>query len=157
MSVTQPSDDRSGSPSEEGLQGFVGYQLRRAWLAIQADLAETLRPVDLRMITYTALVLVRDNPGLSQAQLADLMDMERPNLVAIIEELSQRGLLSRGRAAGDRRAYALHLTEKGACLCADATRAVAAHEARLTEGLSDADRRVLETALARLRRNAEGA
>lgn len=148
-----PEDD--AGPSEHGLEVFVGYRLRRAWLAIQADLVVALRPFDLRMVTYTALVLVKDNPGLSQAQLAALMDMERPNLVAIIEELSTRGLVRRDRASGDRRAYALHVTAAGEALCQQATQAVAAHEARLTAGVSDADRRVLEAALARIRHNAE--
>lgn len=157
MASTDTSLDRIDTAlSEDGLQMFVGYRLRRAWMAIHADLAETLRPVELRMITYTALVLIRDNPGLSQAQLAGLMGMERPNLVAIIEELSRRNLVSRNRARGDRRANALHLTEAGACLCTKATAAVTAHEARLTEGLGDSDRLVLETALARIRRNAGG-
>jgi DNA-binding MarR family transcriptional regulator len=99
--------------------------------------------------------LVGGNPGLRQAQLASLMDMERPNLVAIIDELQNRGLLTRDRSPNDGRAYALHLTPQGHDLRTRATRAVEQHEERLTDGLRDADRPLIDAALARIRRNAE--
>lgn len=143
--------------TDEALTGLLGYRLRRAWMAVQADLAETLRPHDLRMITFSALVLVEANPGLSQAQLARLMAVERPNLVQIVDELETRGLVRRQRAPEDRRAYALDVTCAGRALCARALVAVRDHEARLFAGLSNAERRAVEKALAFVRRNAGSA
>lgn len=134
--------------TDAALQGLIGYRLRRAWIGIRADLAETLKPFDLRMLTYTALVLIDGNPRLSQAQLADLMDVERPNLVAIIDELSKRGLVHRRRDVNDRRAYALELSAKGQTLCHEATDAVQRHEDRLFGSLTAADRRAISAALA---------
>ena len=61
---------------------------------IQSDLIETLRPFDLRMLTYSALVLIVDNPGLNQSRLSQIMDIERPNLVVIIDELEERELIT---------------------------------------------------------------
>ncbi len=144
MAIADPTQkaDRPAL-SEHTLQRFIGYRIRRAWLAIQADLAETLRPFDLRMITYTALAMVHGNPGLSQAQLADLMQMERPNLVAIVDELQRRGLLLRKRATHDRRAYALSLTSAGEALFREVTEAVARHEAQMADGLTAAERATL--------------
>ena len=136
------------------LEGLIGYKLRRAWSAVQADLAETLKPFDLRMLTFSALVLVRDNAGLSQAQLARLMSVERPNLVLIVDELDRRGLIARDRAAGDRRAYALSLTEAGRSLCNAAHAAVVAHEARMFDGLSPEDLSAFTAVLDRVRGNA---
>lgn len=134
--------------SDSALQSLLGYRLRRAWIGVRSDLAETLKPFDLRMLTYTALVLIDANPGLSQAQLAGLMDVERPNLVSIIDELAKRGLVHRRRDAQDRRAYALELSAEGQGLCREATDAVRLHEARLFGTLSAADRRAIEAALA---------
>ena len=74
------------------LRNFVGYRMKRAFNVVQADLTKTLKPFDLRMLTYTALVLIVDNPGLRQSQLADAMDIERPNLVVLIDELERRDL-----------------------------------------------------------------
>ena len=134
--------------SDAALQSLLGYRLRRAWIGIRSDLAATLNPFDLRMLTYTALVLIDANPGLSQAQLAALMDVERPNLVAIIDELSKRGLVLRRRDAQDRRAYALALTDQGQSLCRKATDAVRRHEEHLFGTLTTVERSTIDAALA---------
>ncbi|WP_284263925.1 MarR family winged helix-turn-helix transcriptional regulator [Roseicyclus amphidinii] len=143
-------------PSFTTLRRLLGYRLRRATMLVQSDLAETLKPFGLRMITFSALVLIRDNPGLSQSQLAAAMDVERPNLVVIVDELETRGLIARDRLATDRRTYALTVTEAGDRLCADVVAAVEAHEARLFDGLTEAERQTVEAALALIHRNAKG-
>ncbi|MBV7407505.1 MarR family winged helix-turn-helix transcriptional regulator [Maritimibacter sp. DP1N21-5] len=134
--------------TDAALRPFVGFNLKRAWNVIHTDLAQTLEPLGLRMITFSALVLIGENPGLSQAQLASALSVERPNLVAVTDELSSKGLVSRDRLPSDRRAYALRLTTAGARLLAQATEAVHAHEARLYAGVSDEDRRTMLAALA---------
>lgn len=144
-----------GTPSDDALGGFVGYRIRRAWLAVQADLVNALKPFGLRIITYSALALVMSNPGLSQAQLATLMEIERPNLVSIIDELQKRGLLTRDKSPKDGRAYALHLTTDGQALLGSATQAVRAHEARLTHHIDDVSRENLDAALTQIRQNIE--
>ncbi|WP_299027790.1 MarR family transcriptional regulator [uncultured Sulfitobacter sp.] len=129
------------------LRTFVGYHMKRAFNVVQADLAKTLKPFELRMLTYTALVLIVDNPGLSQSQLADAMDVERPNLVVIVDELEQRELIVRQRVPTDRRAYALRVTLKGQHLFQQATDAVTAHEKAL---LGDIDTGAQDTMIATL-------
>ncbi len=118
------------------LQRFVGYHMKRAFNVVQADLTRTLRPFDLRMLTYTALVLIVDNPGLSPSQLAEAMDVERPNMGVIVDELEQRALIQRARVPTDRRTYALSATLQGKRLCDRAVKAVTAHERRLLEGIT---------------------
>ncbi len=122
--------------SDDTLRHFVGYHIKRAMNVVQADLAKTLRPFDLRMVTYSALVLIVDNPGLRQSQLAAAMDIERPNLVVIIDELERRDLILREKVPTDRRAYALMPTLAGRQLCEKAVAAVTDHEARLFAGLT---------------------
>jgi len=136
--------------SDATLRGLVGYNMKRAFMVIGADLARTLEPFELRMLTFTALTLVADNPGLSQSQLAQAMQVERPNLVVIVDELETRGLITRDRVPTDRRVYALRITAAGARLLANATRAVAAHESALMGGLSAAEEAGLIAALNRI-------
>ena len=52
---TQPVTD----VSDETLRSFFGYRMKRAFNVVQADLAETLKPFELRMLTYTALARTR--------------------------------------------------------------------------------------------------
>lgn len=121
--------------SDATLREFLGYHIKRTMNVVQADLARTLRPFRLRMVTYSALVLIVDNPGLRQSQLAAAMDIERPNLVVIIDELEGRGLILREKVPTDRRAYALVPTLSGRQLCTRAVAAVKGHEERLLRGL----------------------
>ena len=142
--------------ADDTLAGLVGYRLRRASNAIQGDLSETLKPFELRMITFTALVLIRDNAGLSQSRLAAAMDVERPNLVVIVDELENRDLITRERVPTDRRTYALNTTPAGETLCAEALEAVKAHEVRMLAGVEDGTQVVLVAALARIIGNRRG-
>lgn len=135
------------------LRAFSGYVMKRAFNAIQADVNAALAPFDLRMGTFSTLVMIVDNPGLRQSQLADVLAIEPPNLVLVIDELERRGLITRERAVDDRRAYALLVTLAGRRLHDAALAAVKAHEARMTAGLTDAERAQLIRALRRIEDN----
>ncbi|MCF3595403.1 MarR family transcriptional regulator [Rhodobacteraceae bacterium LMO-12] len=126
--------------SDTALRGFVGYHMKRAMAVLQADLNRALKPLGLRMVTYSALVMIVENAGLRQAQLADALAIERPNLVVILDELEERGLITRDKVPSDRRAYALNPTLKGCTLCEAAKAANRADEVRLLRGLEDEKR-----------------
>lgn len=133
--------------SDKTLAGFAGYRMKRAMSAIQADLARTLNPFDLRMITYSALAIIVDNPGMRQFQLAAALGIERPNLVVIVDELETRDLIRRDKVPNDRRAHALKATIKGCRLCERATKAIRAHEKRFLAELNAREREALVAAL----------
>lgn len=139
--------------SDATLRTFLGYHIKRAHNVIRADLKRTLEPFDLRIITYSALVLIVDNPGLRQSQLADALAIERPNLVVIIDELEQRELIVRERVPTDRRAHALKATLAGRRLCDKAVKADIAHEKALFSDLSDKDRKTVIEAMAIIERS----
>lgn len=132
------------------LKQFVGYHLKRASNLILADLAQTLAPYELRTLTYTSLVLIVDNPGIRQYQLADAMDIERPNLVVIVDELEQRELIIREKVPTDRRAYALQPTLAGKRLYKKATKAVKEHEQNRFKAISQSEQKKIVAALGKL-------
>ena len=134
------------------LDGLFGYHLKRAGNVMQLDLKAALKPFDLRMLTYTALVLIVENPGLRQSQLAEAMDVERPNMVVIIDTLESRELITRDRVPTDRRAYALQTTPAGRRLCEKATIAVKEHEERVLSHLSPEMRQNVIEALKLIRK-----
>ena len=138
--------------SDATLRGFSGYVMKRAFNAIQADVNAALAPHDLRMLTFSALSVIVDNPGLRQAQLADALSIERPNLVIVVDDLECRALISRNPAPGDRRAYALLATLKGVRLYEKALTSVQAHEARVTSRLSREERKSLLDMLSKIER-----
>lgn len=137
--------------SDDTLSELVGYNIKRASNLFQSDLARTLKPLKLRMITFTTLVMVVDNPGIRQSQLADALSVERPNCVVIIDELEQRKLISRIRVPTDRRAYALKVTPAGRQLYKKALAIVQAHENALLDDFNDKQRTQINTAMRLIR------
>jgi DNA-binding MarR family transcriptional regulator len=115
--------------------------------ALQADLTATLEPHGLRMITYSALTLIVENPGLRPSQLAEALSVERANLVVYVDQLEQAGWVTRSPSVTDRRAYALQCTLAGRRVYDRARAAVHAHDARMLDGLSAQDVATLQKAL----------
>lgn len=148
--IDSAQDNTQFVADDAALKQFMGYHLKRATNIVMSDLAITLAPYDLRMLTYTALVLIVDNPGIRQFQLADAMDIERPNLVIIIDELEQRELILRERVPTDRRAYAMHPTLAGKQLYKKATKAVNTHDKKIFKHVSKTDQKIIISTLRKL-------
>jgi DNA-binding MarR family transcriptional regulator len=98
------------------------------------------------------LQLVARAPGNSQQALARKIGIPPNRLVALIDDLEQRGLIRRERLESDRRVFALHVTPEGERMLGEVAARVARREKRLFASLS-ADER--ETLAALLRKIAE--
>jgi DNA-binding MarR family transcriptional regulator len=95
------------------LAGFLGPKLRLLWNLLNARMAEALEPFGLRAGAFSTLALISANPGCSQAELARELGMDKSAVVAILDELEARGLVTRTRLPHDRRRHALSLTPSG--------------------------------------------
>jgi DNA-binding MarR family transcriptional regulator len=90
------------------------------------------------------LLLMENNPGRNQTEIANTLGILRPNFVAMLDVLESRELCVRVRSAHDRRSHNLMLTDKGRTTLARAKKLVATkHEARLNELLGPANRAAL--------------
>jgi DNA-binding MarR family transcriptional regulator len=117
------------------LTSHLGYSLRRAQVWVFQDFIRALSVIDIRPAQYSVLVVIGANPGLSQAELADRLAIERARLVHMLDHLQKRGLTERLPSPTDRRTHALQLTKEGQKLLKRAKALAARHEARLTEKL----------------------
>lgn len=137
------------------LRGLTGYRMQRAAIKAMGAVNAALAPFGLRRSTFSALAVVADTPGLRQAQLAEALAIERPNLVQIVDDLEAAGLLVRETAEGDRRAYALQATARGRRVYAEALARLRRVEQALTRGLSPAQTEALHRALQLIEDNAK--
>ena len=103
---------------------------------IHADFRETLVPFELTQRNFSVLSLICENPGVSQSAVSRELGIERSGTVVIVDQLEDRGLVTRNKLLKDRRAYALKASEKGMEVYAQARAAVLAHEERMLDGLS---------------------
>ncbi|WP_417586532.1 MarR family winged helix-turn-helix transcriptional regulator [Pararhodobacter oceanensis] len=139
--------------ADSTLRRFIGYDMKRAFNLIQGDVNAALKPFGLRMVTFSALCVIRDTPGLKQSRLAQILMIERPNLVLILDDLERAELVVRERCAEDRRAFELTVTALGAQVCNQAVAAVERHDARMTSGLEGAEVQALHKALRQIELN----
>ncbi|MGG7565083.1 MarR family winged helix-turn-helix transcriptional regulator [Rhodovulum sp. DZ06] len=144
------ADAAADAPGDAALRGFTGYALKRAYMAIQSDFTATLAPFELRIATFSALMLIIDRPDMTQSQLAAALSIERSGVVLMIDELEGRDLITRNKVPTDRRTYALRATLAGLRLGEQAMAACRAHEARMLAGLDEEERARLHAMLAKI-------
>ena len=111
----------------------LGYFVRRLQVWVFQDFIRRLARIDISPAQFSVLVVIGANPGLSQAELAATLGIERARLVRLLHRLERRDLTQRLPAAGDGRRHALHLTRDGQKLLTQAKELAAQHEAVLKE------------------------
>jgi DNA-binding MarR family transcriptional regulator len=127
------------------LDDMVGYQLRRASVAMFDDLATALADMDLRPTGASILLLVAANPGINQSAIGRLLEIERANMTPQAALLTTRGLVA--RFASDGRSQGLRLTALGRTVVAKVRARIATHEQRFIAGFSEAEKAALLRAL----------
>ncbi|MEQ1514925.1 MAG: MarR family transcriptional regulator [Usitatibacteraceae bacterium] len=74
---------------------------------------QKLAEIDLIPQHAGVLRMLGNNPGMTQKAMSDLFGIFPSRLVALIDTLEGRGLLTRENNPDDRRSYNLHLTDLG--------------------------------------------
>lgn len=113
----------------------VGYQLRRAQLAVFHDFTEAFAAEGLRPADFSVMILIWKNPGSKQSEIAEALGIQRANFVAIIDSLERRGLAERRKTGTDRRVQSLYLTDMGEGFAVDMMRTWRQHEDKMIEKL----------------------
>ena len=99
--------------SDQAMRPFLGYNLKRAYMIAHRSASAVMEEVGLKVRSFSALSLIVANPGIPPSRLAEILQIERSNLVLIMDELETRELISRTRDPRDRRRFALKATLRG--------------------------------------------
>jgi len=133
------------------LSELLGYSLKRAQLKVFEDFLRCVAPLQLTPAQFSVLLLLDNNPGRNQTEIANTLGILRPNFVAMLDALESRDLCARMRSANDRRSHILVMTDKGRAVLARAKKLVASkHEARLIEVLGPANHTALLEMLSKI-------
>lgn len=121
----------------------VGYAVRRAQMRVYDDFYTALADLDTTPTRFTLMLLIRENPGIRSVDLARALGVARSGMVRLIDELEQRGLISREVDRKDRRNQSLLLTDHGRRMLSRMEKAVQGHEVRISARLSESERKKL--------------
>lgn len=141
---------RSHHFSAETLEGLLGYHLRRATLTVLGDFSQHMSGFDLRPTELAVLSMIHDNPGIRAAQICELLEIQQPNLVKLLQRFAQQDWISRQEDPEDRRAVVLSLTRKGVRTLQAARQAAQDSESATSQRLTQAQRKQLIGLLKRL-------
>jgi DNA-binding MarR family transcriptional regulator len=139
----------SGKGQAERRDG-VAFLLAQLGAHAAAAFAERIRPLGLTPPQAGVLRRLGQVPGQSQRDLADALGMHAPRLVALIDELEERGLVARERDRDDRRNYAISLTDEGQRSLTELSRVAREHELAITAALKRDERASLAAMLRRI-------
>jgi DNA-binding MarR family transcriptional regulator len=95
------------------LETLLGYNARRAALAVIAQFLERMAVYDLKPVDFSVMSVIVHNPGVTSRQLCAALNILPPNLVGLVQSLEARGLIERLPHPHDGRAMGLHPSEQG--------------------------------------------
>jgi DNA-binding MarR family transcriptional regulator len=123
------SVDEAGLPSALRL----GNQIKQCEQALMAEKHRVLRPFDLTVPQYAALLVLSENPRISGAQLARRCGVTAQAMNGVVALLERRGLISRTRSEDHAKVLLLRLTRSGTAMLRKAYREAVAVERRLMD------------------------
>lgn len=97
----------------EYLKDTFLYKLLQAKKKMVLSVRKDFQEVGITHENYITLHFIYENPGITQAELADINDKDRNVIVKTIDKLESMGLVKRVRSKDDRRAFTLQITDGG--------------------------------------------
>lgn len=128
----------------------LGFLLSQMGIYASQKFAERIGALDIHPGQFRLLNVVDAAEGESQQAIAEAIEVPASRMVALVDELEERGLVERRTHATDRRVHSLHLTSKGRELLERGRELAHEHEAELTRGMTSGDRAKLMELLKKL-------
>jgi DNA-binding MarR family transcriptional regulator len=114
------------------LPNLLGYAVRRAHMALWRDFNRTVGNGVVRPGIFSLMVLMDENPGIAQIELASQLAIDKATVVGLIRRLQRQGWVESRQSPADRRRQDLFLTPAGRHELSLLRRDMLEHEARFT-------------------------
>lgn len=141
---------QAGPDTSPVLPDNIGFHIRIVQMRIFREFYRVFEGSGVTPGMHTVLAIIRDNPGMRQRTLAELLMVREPNMTRMIQGLQASGLISRDIDKSDRRAFHLVLTDKGLTLMKGVQDRLERLEDKLLGNLDGQERRNLRDYLDRI-------
>ncbi len=126
-------------------------RLVRIWRAL---IDHRLKPLELTQTHWVTLHNIHQlPPEQSQIQLAKAIGIEQPSLVRTLDQLEEKGLISRQTCANDRRAKRIKLTERATPIITEMENVIDKTRGEILSGISADELSLLINLISRLEQN----
>jgi DNA-binding MarR family transcriptional regulator len=128
----------------------TGFLLGRLGMALKTQTMDAFEAEGFSAYQYSVLALLDEGPRTAQAAIADALQFDPSQLVAMLDALESRGLIERRRDPNDRRRQMVTLTAAGKRQLAAFRKLVGRIEDEFLEPLDEDERRELHELLLRV-------
>lgn len=136
--------------AEPILPDNIGLHIRIVQMRVFREFYAVFEGTGMTPGMHTVLAVIRDNPGIRQRTVAELLMVREPNMTRMVQGLHGAGLISREVDQADRRAFHLALTEEGQALMRSLADRIDGLEEKLLGRLGAAERKALRAYLDRI-------
>ena len=132
------------------LPNLLGYNVRRAEIALWRDFSRTVGEGEVRPALFSLMILVEANPGVAQIDIANQLDIDKATIVGLVQGLQKRQCVVCRQSEVDRRRQGIYLTERGQKELNQLRQEMLDHETRFTRLFSAQELAQLFTLLRRI-------
>jgi DNA-binding MarR family transcriptional regulator len=125
------------------LNSSFGFMLAKAAQKIAGIAQEGLAPLHLDTRQVGLLMTINKYEPVTQTRISKLLRIDRTTMVALIDDLENRGLVVRTESSQDRRVNNLTLTVKGTEILDQAWKKILESEEKGLHGLSTSEKQSL--------------
>src|SRR5437660_11491638 len=111
MAATKPETPQARLP--RALRDSTSFLLKRLGHAAKERALDVFEATGLTPYHYAVLLALAEDSHETQGAIADALGYDRGQLVGLLDELEERGLVERRRDPGDRRRHLVELTTDG--------------------------------------------
>lgn len=142
---------------KRGIEGRLGYLLRQAQAAQRQAMERALADLAVTPPQFIVLTLLNAYPGISGADVARLAYLTPQTVSLIVTNLERAGAVVRRAHAVHGRIQHLDVTPAGRTLLAQCKRKADALEARLLDGFTEREERLVRAWLVRVAQDSSAA
>lgn len=136
------------------MESPLGSDLARLVRIWRALIDHRLKPLEMTQTHWVTLHNIHQlPPDQSQIQLAKAIGIEQPSLVRTLDQLEDKGLISRQTCANDRRAKRIKLTERSKPVITEMENVINKTRGEILSGISADELNTLINVIGRLEQN----
>lgn len=136
------------------MESSLGSDLARLVRVWRALIDHRLKPLELTQTHWITLHnICQLPPEQSQIQLAKAIGIEQPSLVRTLDQLEEKGLITRHTCVNDRRAKRIKLTEFAEPIIREVNNVIHNTRDEILQGISKDEIQLLSTIITKLEKN----